>query len=148
LLQWVSVVLRPGNAHAARGAMGVLRRIIGRLKQRFPQTQIVVRGDSAFAMPRILRMVEELNRELGGIAYVVGLAQNTVLLRSGAAALSEAHRRFHATKQTGQHFEAFAYAAESWPQTRHGVMKAEVSEHGANPRFGVTSLSEFAPALL
>jgi hypothetical protein len=142
------VVLRPGNAHAARGALGVLRRVIQRLKPRFPQTQIVVRGDSAFAVPRLLRMLEALNQELGGIAYVVGVAQNAVLLRSGAAALSEARRRFLATKQTVQHFDAFSYAAESWPQTRHVVMKAEVSEHGANPRFVVTSLSEFAPALL
>ena len=146
--QLVSVVLRPGNVHAARGAMGVLRRIIQRLKPRFPQAQSVVRGDSAFAGPRILRLVEDLNRELGGIAYVVGLAQNAVLLRAGAAALSEARRRFLATKQTVQHFDAFAYAAESWPQARHVVMKAEVSEHGTNPRFVVTSLSEFAPALL
>jgi len=146
--QLVSVVLRPGNAHAARGAMGVLRRVIRRLKHRFPQTQLVVRGDSAFAVPRVLRMLEELNRELGGIAYVVGLAQNAVLLRAGAAALSEARRRFQVTKQTVQHFDAFAYAAESWPQARHVVMKAEVSEHGNNPRFVVTSLSEFAPALL
>jgi len=146
--QLVSAVLRPGNAHAARGAMGVLRRIIRRLKQRFPHAQIVVRGDSAFAVPRVLRMLEELDRELGGIAYVVGLAQNAVLLRFGAAALSEARLRFHATKQTVQHFDAFAYAAETWPQARHVVMKAEVSEHGANPRFVVTSLPEFAPALL
>ena len=146
--QLVSVVLRPGNAHAARGAMGVLRRVIRRLKHRCPQTQLVVRGDSAFAVPRVLRMLEELNRELGGIAYVVGLAQNAVLLRAGAAALSEARRRFQVTKQTVQHFDAFAYAAESWPQARHVVMKAEVSEHGNNPRFVVTSRSEFAPALL
>ena len=144
----VSAVLRPGNAHAARGAMGVVRRIIQRLKQRFPDVQIVVRGDSAFAVPRMLRMVEELDRELGGIAYVFGLAQNAVLLRFGAAALTEARLRFRATKQTVQPFDAFAYAAESWPQARHVVMKAEVSEHGANPRFVVTSLSEFAPALL
>lgn len=144
----VSAVLRPGNVHAARGAMGVVRRIIARLKQRFPQVQIVVRGDSAFAVPRVLRMLEELDRELGGIAYVVGLAQNAVLLRSGAAALTEARARFQATKQTVQHFDAFAYAAESWPQARHVVMKAEVSEQGANPRFVVTSLPEFAPALL
>ncbi len=146
--QLVSVVLRPGTAHAARGAMGVLRRVIHRLKHRFPQTQIVVRADSAFAVPRVVRMLEELNQALGGIAYVIGLAQNAVLLRAGAAALSEARRRFQATKQTVQHFDAFAYAAESWPQTRHVVMKAEVSEHGSNPRFVVTSLAEFAPALL
>jgi len=104
----VSAGLRPGNAHAARGAMGGLRRIIQRLKQRFPPTQIVVRGDSAFAVPRVLRRLEELERELGGIAYVVGLAQKAVLRRSGAAALSEARLRFHATKQTVQHFDAFA----------------------------------------
>lgn len=146
--QLVSVVLRPGNAHAARGAMGVLRRVIGRLKQHFPHTQIVVRADSAFALPRVLRMLEGLNRELGDIAYVIGLAQNAVLLRSGAVALNEARRRFQATKQTVQYFDAFLYAAESWPQTRHIVMKAEVSERGANPRFVVTSLAEFPPALL
>jgi hypothetical protein len=146
--QLVSAVLRPGNAHAARGVMGVLRRIIGHLKQRFPQVQIVVRGDSAFAVPRLLRMLEELEREWGGIAYVFGLAKNAVLLRQGAAALAEAHARFGATGRTAQHFDAFAYAAESWPQERHVVMKAEVSEQGANPRFVVTSLAEFAPALL
>ncbi len=60
----------------------------------------------------------------------------------------EARLRFQATKQTVQHFDAFAYATETWPQARHVVMKAEVSEHGANPRFVVTSLPEFAPALL
>ena len=146
--QLVSAVLRPGNAHAARGAMGVIRRIIRDLKQRFPDVQIVVRGDSAFAVPRVLRMLEELDRELGGIAYVFGLAQNAVLLRAGAVALTEAQGRFRAAKQTVQHFDAFAYAAESWPQVRHVVMKAEVSAQGANPRFVVTSLSEFAPALL
>jgi hypothetical protein len=146
--QLVSAVLRPGNAHAARGAMGVLERIIRRLKQRFPQVQIVVRGDSAFAVPRLLRRLEELEREWGGIAYVVGLAQNAVLLRQGAAAVAEARARFGATRQPVQHFDAFPYAAESWPQARHVVMKAEITEQGENPRFVVTSLAEFAPALL
>jgi hypothetical protein len=67
----VSAGLRPGNAHAAWGAMGVLGRIIRRLKQRFPQVQIVVRGDSAFAVPRLLRLLDTLDQELGGIAYVL-----------------------------------------------------------------------------
>jgi Transposase DDE domain group 1 len=146
--QLISAVLRPGNAHAARGAMGVLGRIIRRLKQRFPQVQIVVRGDSAFAVPRLLRLLDTLDRELGGIAYVLGLAQNAVLLRQGTAALAAARARFGTTRQPVQHFDAFAYAAESWPQERHVVMKAELSEQGENPRFIVTSLTEFAPALL
>src|SRR5262249_57846426 len=73
---------------------------------------------------------------------------NGVLLRQGAAALAEAHASFGATGRTVQHIDAFAYAAESWPQEQHVVMKAEVSKQGANPRFVVTTLSEFAPALL
>jgi hypothetical protein len=146
--QLVSAVLRPGNAHAARGAMGVLRRLLRRLKQRFPQVQIVVRGDSAFAVPRLLRLLEELDRELGGIAYVFGLAQNAVLLRQGATALAQAHERFATTRHPVQHFDAFAYAAESWPQERRVIMKAEVTAQGENPRFVVTSLEGFAPALL
>ncbi len=108
---------------------------------------------SCVGIPRLLSRVccgcwRSRERELGGIAYVCGRAQNAVLLRAGAAALTEARARFQASKQTVQHFDAFAYAAETWSQGRHVVMKAEVSEQGANPRVVVTSLPEFAPALL
>jgi len=146
--QLVSAVLRPGTAPAARGAIGIFQRLIRRLKQRFPQVQIVVRGDSALAVPRRLRLWEELDRELGGIAYVFGLAQNAALLRHGAPALAQAHERFAPTRHPVQHFDAFAYAAESWPQERRVIMKAEVTAQGENPRFVVTSLEGFAPALL
>jgi hypothetical protein len=146
--QLVSAVLRPGNAHAARGALGGVGRIIRRLKQRFPQVQMVVRGDSAFAVPRLLRLLDTLERELGGIAYVLGLAQNAVLRRQGAAASAAARARFSSTRQPVQHFDAFSYAAETWSQERHVVMKAEITAQGENPRFVGTSLMEFAPALL
>jgi hypothetical protein len=56
--QLVSAVLRPGNTHAARGVMGVLRRVIRALKRRFPAAQIVVRGDAGFAVPHVLRLLE------------------------------------------------------------------------------------------
>jgi hypothetical protein len=52
-----SAGLRPGKAHAARGALGVWGRISRRLTQRFPQVQLVVRGDSAVAVPRWLRLL-------------------------------------------------------------------------------------------
>jgi hypothetical protein len=146
--QLVTAVLRPGNTHAARGALGVLRRIIRTLKQRFPAVQIVVRGDSGFAVPRLLELLEALDREVGGVAYLFGLAQNPVLLRRGTAALATAHDRFGRTQQAVQHFDTFPYAAESWPHERCVVMKAEVNEHGQNPRFVVTSLEGFAPEVL
>jgi len=51
--QLVSVMLRPGNAHAARGAAQLLRRIILRIKDRLPKAQILVRADSGFCIPQL-----------------------------------------------------------------------------------------------
>jgi hypothetical protein len=64
--QLITAILRPGNAHAARGTMGVLRRLIRALKQRFPQVRIVVRGDSGYCIPRLVQMLEELNESRWG----------------------------------------------------------------------------------
>jgi hypothetical protein len=143
----VRAVRRPGNAHAARGARGVLERISRPRKQRCPQGQRGVRGESALAVPR-RRRLEEWEREWGGSAYGWGVAQNAVLLRQGAAAVAEARARLGATRQPVHHFDAFPSAAESWPQARHVVRKAESTAQGETPRFVVTALAEFAPARL
>jgi hypothetical protein len=49
----VSVLLRPGNAHAARSAKPLLCGIIRRIKARFPRAQILVRADGGFCVPRM-----------------------------------------------------------------------------------------------
>jgi Transposase DDE domain group 1 len=146
--QLVTALLRPGNTHAARGAIGVLRRIIGGLKRRFPNVSIVVRGDSGFAMPRLMRMLEELNRELGDVDYLFGLAKNSVLLDLGAPILAMAEELFRWRREHIRHFGAFLYAAQTWPHQRHVVMKAERMNEGENPRFVVTSIDGFSPELL
>jgi len=144
--QLVTAILRPGNAHAARGGMGVLRRIILALKRRFPGTSIVVRADAGFAVPRLMAMLEALKAELGEVDYLLGLAQNAVLRRLGAPAMATANAQFAAGHDYVRHFDSFRYAAETWPHQRLVVMKAERSEKGENPRFIVTSIEGFPPA--
>ena len=143
--QLVTAILRPGNAHAARGGMGVLRRIIVALRRRFPQTNIVVRGDSAFAVPRLTAMLEDLNVELGGVDFLLGLAQNANLRRLGAPVMAAANAKFAAGEDYVRHFDSFRYAAKTWPHERLVVMKAERTEKGENPRFIVTSIEGFPP---
>lgn len=41
--------LRPANVDPASGALEELQRVIGRLRTRWPKTQILVRGDSAYS---------------------------------------------------------------------------------------------------
>jgi hypothetical protein len=144
--QLITAILRPGNTHAARGGMGVLRRIILALKRRFPRTSIVVRADAGFAVPRLMAMLEALKAKLGDVDYLVGLAQNAILRRLGAPAMAVANAQFAAGHDYVRHFDSFRYAAETWPHERLVVMKAECSEKGENPRFIVTSIEGFPPA--
>lgn len=146
--QLVTALLRPGNAHAARSAWPMLRRVIRRIKARFPSAQVVVRGDGGFSMPHLLDKLERLSAELGDIDYIIGLAKNPVLTRLAEHPLADAKARF---EQTGRHVRSFAtldYAAKSWPYKRHIVVKAEHDVKGANPRFVVTTLKEFPPQLI
>lgn len=146
--QLITAILRPGNAHAARGAMGVPRGLIVALEQRFPKVRIVVRGDSGYCVPRLVRMLEELNTRLGDIDYLLGLAKNPAPLRKGAPVTTAANEQYAAGRRYVRHFGAFQYAAETWPHERHVVMKAERGDKGDNPRFIITSLTGFPPELL
>lgn len=146
--QLVSALLRPGNAHAARSATPLLRGIIRRIKARFPQALIVVRADAGFCVPRLLLALEALDRELGDVDYVIGIAKNPRLLALAAATMAQARRRYEDSGKHVRHFGACSYAAESWVHERHVVIKAEHSERGENPRFVVTSLGEFPPQLI
>jgi hypothetical protein len=145
--QLISVLLRPGNAHASRGAAGLLSRIIRQIKQRFPQVQIAVRGDSGFCTPHLLETLEKLNAELGDVEYLFGLAKNPALLKKAASAMSQAEDLFRRRAEKVQCFSSFFYTAGSWSRPRYVVAKAEYSALGANPRFVISSL-EFPADLL
>jgi hypothetical protein len=141
----VTVLLRPGNAHAARSATIVLRRLIRRIKRRFPEAQIKVRADSGFAMPRVLDALEALDRELGDVEYTIGIAQNSRLLARAGEAMQAAQERH---EETGEHvrlFRTFRYAAKTWTHERTVVLKAEHHARGDNPRFVLTTLEDFDP---
>lgn len=141
--QLVSALLRPGNTHAGRGAIGLLRRLVRRLRRRFPELGIVVRGDAGFALPRLMAELERL-----GVDYLIGIAKNRVLKRLAAPAMELAEELFALCSHTVQRFSSFDYAARSWPHLRHIVAKAEHATQGPNPRFVVTTLRGFDPETL
>lgn len=123
--------------------MCVLTRIIRRIKARFPSARILVRGDSGFCMPRILNRLEELNRELGDVDFVLGIAKNPRLLAMAATAMQEAERQHKEAGHHIRHFTSIRYAAATWRHERHVVVKAEHHIRGPNPRFVVTTLDDF-----
>ena len=144
----MTALLRPGRAHAAKGALSVLTRLIRGIRRRCPQTAILVRGDSAFAMPKLLERLEQLNDELGDVDYVIGVAKNSRLLELADPLRSSVAEQFEDQERFVRRFTWLSYASKSWPSKRAVICKVEHSSRGENPRFVVTTLNEFSPGLI
>jgi hypothetical protein len=117
-----AAVLRPGNAPATRGALGVLRRLLALLRIGFPRARYLVRLDGGYATPAVLKALDAEP----GLDYVVAMAQNAVLARRAAAAMAEARALSEASGQTEHVYLETEYAARTWPYARRVVIKAEV----------------------
>jgi hypothetical protein len=135
--------LRPSNIDVALGAVKHLARIVARIRRRWPDVLIVIRGDSGFCREELLAWCEA-----NQVEYVIGLPKNSRLLRILGKDLHEAKRLFEQTGQASRVFQEFSYRTRtSWSRERRVIGKAEHLEKGPNPRFVVTSLSreEFTP---
>jgi hypothetical protein len=129
--------LRPSDIDAAAGAVKQVAKIVERIRRRWPDVPIVVRGDSGFCRETLMSWCE-LNR----VAYVLGLAKNARLQRILGGELHEAKLQFEATGQASRVFKDFTYKTrKSWSRERRVIGKAEHLSKGSNPRFVVTSLA-------
>jgi hypothetical protein len=129
--------LRRSNIDASGGAMEEVERIIGQIRSRWPQVEILLRADSGFAREALMSWCEA-NR----VDYVFGLARNERLVAAIAGDLALAEAESLAKGGAVRHFADIAWRTlDSWSRTRRVVAKAEHLPKGANPRFIVTSLS-------
>jgi hypothetical protein len=134
--------LRPSNIDAAKGSLEELDRIVGQIRERWLDVQIIVRGDSGFARDNLMTWCED-----NGVDYIFGLQRNSRLVKKIAQQLKKAKMRFWKTGRAARYYRDFRYRTlKSWSQPRRVVGKAEQLRKGENPRFVVTSLSkeEFA----
>lgn len=135
----VAAVLRPGNAHASKGAAAILKRIIRRLKRAYPKATILVRADAGFAVPAIYRLLE---REK--VKYTIGLITNERLRKRAANLVLKAEKEFAQTGEKQRLFGSFYHRAGSWQRSRRVIAKVERLSRGLNTRFVVTNIVESA----
>ncbi len=132
--------LAPADVDPAAGAVAVLERIVSAIRVRWPETLIILRGDSGFARESIMAWCEG-----NDVDYVLGLAKNSRLSAEIAEELSAAKAEWAQIGEAARRFKDFTYCTlKSWSRSRRVVGKAEHLPKGANPRFVVTSLSPSA----
>ena len=135
-----AAMLRPGNAPATAGAVGLLRRLLDLLRLAFPKARFLVRLDGGYATPEVLDFLDAEPR----LDYVVAMAENAVLTRHAESAMVEARTLSDTSGQTEHVYTETRYAARTWPRERRVVIKAEVvrlpgREPRDNPRFVITN---------
>ena len=135
--------LRPSNQDASAGSVEEIARIVRQIRQRWPQTQIILRADAGFCREELMAWCEKHR-----VDYVLGFARNERLRHKIARQLRAAKQQYQRTGRAARLFAEFFYRTrKSWSGTRRVVAKAEYLEKGENPRYLVTSLdAELWPA--
>jgi hypothetical protein len=147
--------LRPGTRPPGAENAMILARLLSSRRRHWPQTHILVRGDSHCATPEVIEVIA--HRRLTDCVF--GVAGNAVWLRQAAPFMQEARPR-HQQRTALAHAhgprppastrldEACLSGAASWSHAWRVGLTADVMPAGANPRVVVTSLQAPSPPML
>jgi len=135
--------LRTSNKGQAFGAVAIFDYIVKRIKQAFPDVEIVFRGDAGFYSPKLLWYCER-----HGYKYILGYSSNAVLKRMSANIVCASKLFFKdaGSQESFRMYDEFQYQAGSWKVPRKIIVKAERLPNGndldgrENTRYIVTNL--------
>jgi hypothetical protein len=140
--QLLCAYLRPSRIDGAKHAAAILKLLVRRLRQQWPQVRIVFRGDSGFCRQRIINYCER-----AGVHYIVGLARNARLEQITEFLELSMKDDYQSSGVKQREVGEFMYAAQSWARERRVITRLEYGGQGTNPRYVVTNLTGDAQAL-
>src|SRR5215813_1807722 len=118
--------------------LAVLKRLVKRLRQAWPHTLLIFRGDSHFAYPEVMQWIEDQP----DLSYVTGLTSNAILQELAREVVEQTKRAYERSGHKITRFHSTRYQAGTWVRSRRVVIKVEVSDQGVNTRFVVTDLEQ------
>jgi len=128
--------LRPSDIDASMHSRAILKLLVKRIRQAWPNVRIIIRCDSGFCRWRLMRWCDRNN-----VGYIIGLARNSVLEKLSQQWTDMSKAKFEQTHQKQRLFGEVMYAAETWDRQRRVIVKAEHLQQGENTRFIVTNLT-------
>ena len=132
----ITTVLKPGRRSKSVNVFAILRRIIMYLREQWPDTMIIVRGDSHFCSKELMDWAHGLKR----VEFITGLTGNAVLNKCAKVTAESAQREYNMYGKPVKRYHNFEYKANSWTYPERVVVKVEANSMGTNIRFIVSSL--------
>jgi hypothetical protein len=143
--QILCALLRSPKRGQAHGSLAVFDYLVKRLRQVFPNTKIIFRGDAGFYKDSLLRYCER-----HGLYYIVGYSSNSVLKSLSENIVTATHLFFRdqlpEQRVALRLFHEYSYQAQTWGAPRRVIVNAERLPDGSNPdgkentRYIVTNL--------
>jgi len=118
----ITTLLKPGKRLTGKQCLALVRRLVKRLREAWPETLLVFRGDAHFAYPEVMEWIEAQERVL----YVTGLTGNPRLEARVMPVIEETQRRYARVLEyesigqtspgevTVPRYHSFYYQAASW----------------------------------
>ncbi len=133
--QIILPVLRPGNSHSNKWYVGLLKRIIIKIRKSYPQMKITIRTDSGFSCAPFYELVDDYD-----LYFATGIASNNVLKKQVTEKEQEIKDTYLAAGEKHQDFIEFTYQAKSWHKEQQCYSKVESTGKGMNVRHFVSNI--------
>lgn len=133
--QIIVPVLRPGNSHSNKWYVAILKRVVKRIKEKYPEMEIVIRGDSGFSCAPFYQLADDMD-----LKFTLGLATNEVLKRKVNRVEQAVDHLYVSKNIKHQHFMSYTYKAESWHKAQQCYAKVESTGKGLNTRHIVSNM--------
>lgn len=134
----ITTVLRPGKRPTGEQIASILKRVVKKIREAWPEVGVLLRGDSYYSCPAVYEFCEEYE-----IKYVFGFKPYKPLKEKAKKLVEEAEKRYAREKQPVKIFSEFFHQAKSWPQPKRIIVKVEYNALGQNVRFIVTDLEHW-----
>lgn len=135
----VTTLLKPGRRTKQTNVACLLKKLIIRLRLQWPNTKIIVRGDSHFASRDFMEWCDQNDNT----HFITGLVANTTLYTLSQITIESAERRYEQYGSPIKRYHCFMYQAGTWKKPQKVVVKVEVTSMGTNVRFIVTDMEAF-----
>jgi len=137
--RFVTAVLRPAKRPSGREIRAFLRRLVRQLRANWPRVEILLRADSHYCAPEVLRWCRA-----NKVDYLLGVAPTSTLRRHIETLEASTAARFAASGACAKlrRFTEFHDGAASWDRVERIVARVEAGPDGTDTRFIVTSLPD------
>jgi len=132
-------VLRPGNAYSNWWYVAILKRVVDKIREKYPAMKIIIRADSGFSSPMFYQYAEGATN----FKYALGIVSNNVLKTKVGRAERAVRKLFLANKEKHRHFiGTYTFQARSWEKGQNCYSEVESTGKEMNIRHFISNFDK------